>query len=75
MRIKSFTALATLALAGWLGTSLVAAASRTTQSLDGQWQIEECASPTEIPVTFTHTGPVPGLANLARPAFKDVDLF
>ncbi len=55
------------------GTSLWAA--RQIVSLDGRWQIADGKSATEIPVTFTHTVPVPGLVNLARPAFKDVDRF
>ena len=52
-----------------------ARAERTTLSLDGRWQIADGKSPTEIPAVFTHTVPVPGLANLARPAFNDVDKF
>ena len=72
MRIQLLT---TLALAGLLCTSLSAAPGRIIQSLDGQWQIEDGTSPTEIPVTFTHIVPVPGLANLAKPSFKDVDKF
>jgi hypothetical protein len=43
--------------------------------LDGEWQIAEGKSPIEIPAAFPHTVPVPGLANLAKPAFKDVDQF
>ena len=56
-------------------TFLYAATGRVTQSLDGQWQIEDSKSPTEMPADFTHTVPVPGLANLAKPAFPDVDKF
>ena len=48
---------------------------RQVVSLDGEWQIADGTLPTEIPVTFVHTVPVPGLANLARLAFKDVDAF
>ena len=55
--------------------ALPARAERTTLSLDGAWQVEESVSATEMPVLFTHTAPVPGLANLARPAFKSVDVF
>ena len=50
-------------------------AERTTVSLDGTWQVEESVSGTDMPKQFTHKAPVPGMANLARPAFKDVDLF
>lgn len=54
---------------------LCAAPGRVTQSLDGPWQIEDGKSPSEIPEVFTHTVPVPGLANLAQPPFRDVDKF
>ena len=63
----------TLALAGLLCASASAAPGRQTQSLDGTWQIADGKSPDEIPAAFTHTVPAPGLANLATPAFKDVD--
>lgn len=55
--------------------SLDAATGRSTVSLDGKWQIEDGKTPAEIPSSFTHTVPVPGLANLAKPAFPDVDNF
>ncbi len=51
------------------------AAERQTLSLDGEWEIAEGKVPDAIPSDFAHTVPVPGLANLARPAFKDVDQF
>ena len=50
-------------------------AERTTVSLDGRWQIEGGKSPDSSPTEFHHTVPVPGLANLARPAFSNVDQF
>jgi len=50
-------------------------AERVTLSFDGVWEVEESVSATEMPARFTHTAPVPGLANLARPAFVDVDRF
>ena len=52
-----------------------AATGRSIVSLDGQWRIEDGKSATDIPVRFTHTVPVPGLANEAKPAFADVDRF
>jgi beta-galactosidase len=58
-----------------LASALGALAQRQTLSLDGAWQIEESVSATEMPAQFQHTGPVPGLANLARPAFPQVDAF
>lgn len=58
------------------GASIAATQSqRRVISLDGVWQIEDGRSPSEIPAAFTHTVPVPGLANLSRPAFPDVDKF
>jgi hypothetical protein len=53
---------------------LVAAAERTTISLDGVWQIDESVAATP-PAQYRHTVQVPGLANLAAPAFPDVDRF
>ncbi len=48
---------------------------RTSISLNGTWQIEESVSATEMPKAFAHTVVVPGMANLSRPSFPDVDLF
>ncbi len=50
-------------------------AQRETISLDGAWQIADSKSAEEIPETFDHTVPVPGLANLAQPPFDNVDRF
>ncbi|HEY9174582.1 MAG TPA: glycoside hydrolase family 2 TIM barrel-domain containing protein [Verrucomicrobiae bacterium] len=51
------------------------AAGRHTQSLDGRWRIADSISASEMPPAFPGTVPVPGLANLAQPAFPDVDQF
>ena len=64
---------ASLVLLAVLGLS--ARAERVTVSLDGQWEIEDSQSADEIPAAFTHTGPVPGMANLAQPPFENVDRF
>ena len=56
-----------LATAAW--------AERATLSLDGTWQVEESVSATDLPAQFSHTAPVPGLANLARPGFQNADDF
>ncbi len=48
---------------------------RQTISLDGTWQIEESVEADVIPAQFSHTVPVPGLANLAQPVFEQVDRF
>jgi beta-galactosidase len=53
----------------------VTRAERLTISLDGKWRIADGQSATAMPETFAHTVPVPGLANLARPAFPNVDDF
>ena len=46
-----------------------------TLSLDGQWQMADSVAADAVPAEFTHVAPVPGLANLAQPAFKAVDQF
>jgi beta-galactosidase len=48
---------------------------RISVPLDGTWQIEDGVSSTAPPRAFGHQAPVPGLANLASPAFPDVDRF
>src|SRR5690242_13549236 len=53
----------------------LARAERITLPLDGEWQIEDGKDPGAVPSSWRHTVPVPGLANLARPAFPDVDRF
>lgn len=62
-----------LATSLWPGAPAHAAEEPAVVSLDGIWQIAESVSATEIPQGFTHTVPVPGLVNLARPAFPQVD--
>ena len=52
-----------------------AMADRSLLNLDGNWQIEDSVTATDIPTAFTHTVPVPGMANLAKPAFPNVDAF
>ncbi len=50
-------------------------AQRTTVNLNGDWRMAESLAPEPAPAAFTHTAPVPGLANLATPPFADVDRF
>jgi hypothetical protein len=64
-----------LTLVAFLLVTLDATAARRTQSLDGTWRIADSLSATDMPAEFSATVPVPGLVNLARPAFKDVDRF
>ncbi len=43
--------------------------------MDGTWQIGDSVAADAKPASFTHSVPVPGLANLASPPFADVDRF
>lgn len=71
--MKPNPCLAALALAVCLSSA--AEASRSTISLDGEWRIADGKSPDVIPASFPATVPVPGLVNLARPQFPNVDQF
>ncbi len=44
-------------------------------SLDGEWRIADSKSADEMPASFPQTVAVPGLVNLSKPGFKDVDAF
>lgn len=46
-------------------------APRRVVSLDGTWQIEQGSLET-VPPTFTHSVVVPGLVDMAQPAFQEV---
>jgi hypothetical protein len=46
-----------------------------TVPLDGVWQVEDSIEAGTPPATFARRVPVPGLTNLATPAFPDVDRF
>ncbi|HEY5913425.1 MAG TPA: glycoside hydrolase family 2 TIM barrel-domain containing protein [Verrucomicrobiae bacterium] len=50
-------------------------AGRVTVSLDGEWRIADTKAADTPPESYSHTAPVPGLANLARPGFAKVDAF
>lgn len=54
--------------AGW-------GAQRETLLLNGVWEVDESLGANEIPSDFRRRAPVPGLTNLAEPAFADVDRF
>ncbi len=45
-------------------------AIRQTQSLDGQWQVEQGALDDNVPTAFNHTTPVPGFITEATPRFN-----
>ncbi len=57
--------------AGQIGRSGGSDGGRTVMSLDGDWQIAEGAMNAQ-PSRFEHTVPVPGLIDMAQPAFRDV---
>jgi hypothetical protein len=50
-------------------------AHRTTISLDGKWDVEDSVGANDMPKTYGHTVPVPGLTHSAVPAFTDVDQY
>jgi beta-galactosidase len=52
-------------------TDISRADPRRVLSLDGTWEIAE-GSMDSIPETFEHTVPVPGLVDMAEPAFDEV---
>ena len=66
--ISAFLALAVVA-------PFAARAERLTISLGGQWQIADSLAADTPPQEFIRKVPVPGLANLAQPAFDKVDAF
>ncbi len=48
---------------------------RTTLSLDGRWDVEDSIGASDMPATWHHAAPVPGLTHSAVPAFPDVDQY
>lgn len=48
---------------------------RTALSLNGQWDVEESVAANDMPKTFGHVAPVPGLTHSAIPSFADVDQY
>lgn len=50
-------------------------AGREVIILNGEWEIDESVGEEPLSMEFKHTVPVPGLVNLSKPNFKDVDLF
>jgi hypothetical protein len=48
---------------------------RTTVSLNGTWDVEDSVAADQVPSTYHHTAPVPGLTHSATPAFADVDQY
>lgn len=60
------------ALTGGVAAGDVAGARRTI-SLDGSWMIAE-GNMDEVPSEFEHAVPVPGLVDMAEPAFEEVGI-
>ena len=58
-------------LAAPLDASTRAIAPRRSVDLDGEWKVAQ-GSMEAIPKEFTHTVAVPGLVDMAQPAFKEV---
>ena len=77
MTVKQQRAALALAacICGLFCAGTASAGGRQTVSLDGEWQIADGKDPERLPLVYWHTVQVPGLANLAEPAFKDVDQF
>jgi len=78
MQARTWVAAGILAgtiLAGTMlaGTAATADAPRRVISLDGMWGVAE-GTMNEQPSHFDHTVPVPGLVDMAEPAFADVGL-
>ena len=53
------------------GATGLAQAERQTIRLDGTWELAE-GTMGQVPTEFSHRVPVPGLVDLAQPAFEDV---
>jgi hypothetical protein len=68
--MKDVTASFVLALCVFAGNA-VGDPPRQVISLDGEWEIAEGAME-QVPARFEHRVPVPGLVDLAKPAFREV---
>lgn len=66
-----FLALAIFGSAGFAMANSKAVAPRKAILLDGTWQVEQ-GSLEQVPQSFTHKVVVPGLIDMAQPAFKEV---
>ena len=71
---KVFVTVVLIFLSGCLGekqTYIGRTDARSVINLDGIWEIAE-GSMDSVPKTFEHTVPVPGLVDMAEPAFDEV---
>lgn len=71
MRILKLPALALGFAFLFTGAASFADGVRRTVSLNGEWQVAEGGTD-QIPVRFDHQVPVPGLVDMAKPAFAEV---
>ncbi len=60
----------TVILSAWALTCSAESSARRTLSLDGRWQVAEGGSG-QMPQTFDHEVPVPGLVDMATPPFAE----
>ncbi|MBN2377274.1 MAG: hypothetical protein JXD22_12790 [Sedimentisphaerales bacterium] len=72
-RSKSFLLTSVMLLSLLLTGRQICFAQRKVVSLDGYWQIEQ-GEMDEIPDSFSHTIPVPGLVDMAEPLFTEVGI-
>jgi len=74
-RQATFGLLLSLLTAAWLGTLALAGSKplppRRVLDLGGTWQVEQ-GSMDSVPKQFSHTVVVPGLVDMAKPAFEEV---
>lgn len=76
LALRRFTPIARLFLLCACSVGLLPAyAQRVTVPLDGTWSITDSIDPDAVPVSFTHTVPVPGLVHSSIPAFPKVDQY
>lgn len=75
MKRKYTILLAVLTLVVTIVSVFAKPAGREVISLNGVWEIQDSVAEEPMPAEFKHRVPVPGLANLSKPPFKDVDLF
>ncbi|WP_159523057.1 glycoside hydrolase family 2 TIM barrel-domain containing protein [Sunxiuqinia indica] len=53
-------------------TACSSQSERKVMSLNGEWQVSESITPDYLPESYSHTVQVPGLVDLATPAFDSV---
>lgn len=64
-RLRMIVLAGCCAIAGWVDA---AGPTRRVISLNGTWQVEQEMDASSTPVSFSRTGPVPGLVDMVRPS-------